>query len=1031
MMSVPIINRQVCKLLVLILCSLPGVYVGAQLREPFLQHITVEQGLSQSSVYCVLQDRQGFLWFGTGDGLNKFDGYEMTVYRHHESDTNSLADNTIRAFMEDRSGILWIATAEALNKYDKVTGKYIRLPVTWTESLLQNKIGRIWIGTDGGLQYCDSSRDSVHRYRYPVGYKTWGEHLAIKSLFEDSEGNLWVGNNEDVDKIDRTTGAITCFSKAFFQDGVPALVYSIVEDKNKAIWVSTWGKGLFKISLDSGVIKHFVTDPKRPHSISDNFISTMYLYNDTTILLGTQSNGVVGFQMQKEICSPFLDKQIQPGFFISKNARSIFCDKSGILWIGTDGDGIYKFDSRPNKFAHIFVHEGSTNTLSGNFLRSVYEDSRGRVWLGTYEHGLTMWDKATNTFKQYLLNGSEIQKENKGHSVFSICEDSSGVLWFGTEYGLVQFDERHQRWIFFEPRKIYSSKDVPSIWLSRSKKLWVSYGYILYSFDPQTGVFENMLFDSDHYPDLHNVGITTTYEDSKGILWLGSYSGGLNRLDIRNHQFTTYIYDKKNENSISSNMIKVVTESSDGNIWIGTDHGLNKFDPRTSTFTRYFEENGLPNAYIYGILENRNNNLWISTNKGISCFTPSNQKFRNYGIEDGLQSSEFNTGAYFKSRTGTMYFGGINGLNMFHPDSVKDNSNIPQIVITGFKTLDLPIEHKGELSELTEVTLNYEDDIFSLRFAALEYTNPEKNQYAYMLEGFEENWIYSGTRREVRYTHLDPGSYVFHVKGSNNDGVWNNEGISLHIVVVPPFWRTWWFLSATVIIILVSFGGTIRYFEMRKVRARFKEVERERAMERERARISQDMHDEIGANITKIAITSEIARRDLTNHVAMEKHLQKISENARDVVDSISEIIWAINPKHDRVDNLISFIREYASEFLEGTEMNCHFSIPEIIPDSPLSGEHRRNILMVVKEALTNIAKHAHATEVDILFTITKDLLTLTITDNGSGFSMESTSGSGNGLINMKKRMESINGTWNIQSEKNSGTTITVTLKLR
>jgi len=395
-----------------------------------------------------------------------------------------------------------------------------------------------------------------------------------------------------------------------------------------------------------------------------------------------------------------------------------------------------------------------------------------------------------------------------------------------------------------------------------------------------------------------------------------------------------------------------------------------------------------------------------------------------------LQSSEFNTGAFFKNRDGEMYFGGINGLNIFHPDSIRDNPHVPSVVLTSFKLLDIPDTLKGEISEIPEIKLSYLDGVFSLRFAALEFTNPRKNHYAYMLEGFEKNWIYYGSRREVRYTHLDPGRYVFHVKACNNDGVWNEAGTTITIIVVPPFWRTWWFLTLAGIFVLGSVGGTIRYFEMRKVRHQLDRLERERAMDRERARISQDMHDEIGANLTKIAIMSEIAQRDMTNRVALEEHLQKISGTARDVVDSISEIVWAINPKNDRLDNLIAFIREYTSAFLEGTDITCHFSIPETIPEYPFSGEHRRNILLVVKEALNNIAKHSKATEVSLNFSIQESKLFIIIQDNGDGFCPEKVSILGNGLFNMKKRMETIQGTWDIHSEQHHGTIVRVSLPL-
>ncbi|TAK67238.1 MAG: hypothetical protein EPO24_00725, partial [Bacteroidetes bacterium] len=695
-----------------------------------------------------------------------------------------------------------------------------------------------------------------------------------------------------------------------------------------------------------------------------------------------------------------------------------------------DGDGIYKYNPHPPKFRHIKKEERSSNTLSGNFLRAIIEDSRNRVLIGTYEHGLTLWDKTSNRFTQYLSESQENHGQGKGVTVNAICFDKNNTMWAGTSYGLLKFNETRREFNRIMPNEFYGSPEVKAICQSRSGVLWFSTQSELFSFDPATGEFENMSLTAERCPGIKSASVRCIFEDTQGILWLGTYDGGINRFDPRSRTCTTFTHKKDAPTSLSHNIVNVIIRSENNSIWIGTEHGLNKFDPNTGNFIKYFEEDGLSSAFIYGILEDANNNLWISTNKGITCFNPVTTTFRNYGLEDGLQSTEFNSGAFYKNSRGEMYFGGINGFNIFHPDSIRDNPNIPQLSFTGMKKLDSPVLMNGEISGLSHVTFSYEEDIFSLRFVALEYSNPEKNQYAYWLEGFENNWIYCGTKREVRYTHLDAGEYIFHVKGSNNDGVWNERGISLKVIVVPPFWKTWWFLSISAIAALFSLGGTIRYFELRKVRLQLEKIERERAMERERARISEDMHDEIGANLTKIAIMSEIARRDINNSGAMEQHLQKISNTARDVVDSISEIVWAINPKNDRLDNLVSFIREYASGFFEVTEIQCRFIIPDSIPELPLSGEHRRNILLVVKEALTNAAKHSHATVVQLQFILDQKTLSIVIQDNGTGFSSENASAFGNGLFNMKKRTVAINGAFEIVSEKNYGTKITIAFNI-
>lgn len=538
-------------------------------------------------------------------------------------------------------------------------------------------------------------------------------------------------------------------------------------------------------------------------------------------------------------------------------------------------------------------------------------------------------------------------------------------------------------------------------------------------------------------------------ESADGLLWIGTNDGGLNCFDPRTERFVHYLHDPRDSTSLSNNTIRAIYEDprQAGHIlWIGTENGLNKFDRETGKFIRYYEKHGLPNGFIYGILGDdaglpapasrdsqagsQAGNLWISSNRGLSKFNLQTATFRNYGPEDGLQSYEFNTGTYFKNERGEMFFGGINGLNVFHPDSVQDNPHLPAVVLTGFKKFDRPADLGQNPAAVEEIRLRYSESVFSFQFAALEYTHPAKNRYAYKMEGFEKEWIYCGARREVRYTHLDPGAYTFRVKASNNDGVWNEAGLAIRVIISPPFWAAWWFRALAALAILGALGGSIRYLELRKVRRKIAQLERERELERERARISRDMHDEVGASLSRISILSNLAQSGALPPEEVQNSLAQISRTAAEVVDEMSEIIWALNPKNDALDNLAAYLRQYASQYFQPAAVRCRFQFPEMIPALKLSAEARRNLFLAVKEALHNVQKHSGASEVRLGLAIKGGQLEIEIQDNGKGFCPESLNRPGNGLVNMRKRMEEIEGTFTLESREGGGTLITIRLDL-
>ena len=1000
-----------------------------QPKSPSLRHLSVENGLSQNSVYCALQDRAGFLWFGTADGLNKFDGYEVTVYRHRQSDTNSLPSNTIRSLLEDRNGVLWINTDGGLCSYEKESGHFVRwLDAAWNEVLMEDHVGTLWVGASPNLLRRTREESNFHSFPFPPDYPKTPGRRTIRALAEDKKGNMWLGTQAGIGVIE--SGKLRVYPSRL--DGTADMdddISKIVVDPTGIFWLGTRGNGLIRFIPENGMVARYKMPGNSKNRSADDIIQDLSIDESGRILLATGTRGILRFDPVGGTFEPVILGAMAPTAFSTKNARCILRDRSGIYWFGTDGDGIYEYDPRPQKFLHFTSRPGDGNSLGGNFLKSVYEDSDGIAWIGAYGDGLTRWDRAHDRFTHFQTLSSPIGNLT-GKSVFAICGDGAGNLWVGTDVGLFERSNRSGSFSACMPETGNRSVEVTALFLSRSGKLWIGTTTGLRTFGPKSKTLTPPPTKNINCRNTFLTNVTSLFEDKNGILWIGAYGGGLIRYDPGADSCKVYLHDDKNPSSLSSNIVKTILRDKDSFLWVGTDHGLNRLDPTSEKFGRFYEEDGLASSYIYGILEDDHGNLWLSSNKGIDKFNPNTRAVRNYGPEDGLQSNEFNTGAYFKNRNGEMYFGGINGLNLFHPDSIRDNPYVPQIALTGFEKLDQRAVIPGEPSELKEVRLNHFEDIFSFKFSGLEYTDPSQNEYAYMMEGYEKDWVYSGTRREVRYTHLDPGEYIFRAKCSNNDGVWNNAGMAIRVIIVPPFWRQWWFFSVVGIIAVAAVGGSIRYIELRRIHRRLEKLERERAIELERSRISRDMHDEIGSSLTKIAILGELVHQKLSKSEDALAFSEKISETARTVVDSMSEIIWAIDPKNDKLENLAAYIREHASEDIEMAGIICRFDFPDLIPTLNLSAEIRRNIFLTVKEAVHNIVKHSRATLVEFSLRFDGGVFELSIRDDGVGFTPEATTGSGNGLSNMRRRIEQIGGIFTLSSEGRKGTTIRIAVPL-
>jgi signal transduction histidine kinase/DNA-binding response OmpR family regulator/streptogramin lyase len=803
---------------------------------PYLrfQHLSTEEGLSQSSILCIFQDSRGFMWFGTRDGLNRYDGYHFTIYRHDPEDPASLIHNEVLAIYEDKAGDLWVGTAGGLDHFDRETEKFTHyqadasnpdsLSHDYVRALAGDLMGRIWVGTGGGgLNWFDPENRQFTTLRDPAMASDNGNHNQVRALYTGLDGTLWIGTNGGLDRLDPETGTLTHYHHD--PDDANSLVHdqvrTIRQDLDGALWIGTNG-GLDRLDLSTGQFTHYRHDPNDPTSPSHDEVGALYVDRSGTLWIGT-GDGLDRYDSEAERFLRYQHNPTDPTSLSDNFILALYEDRSNVLWVGTSGGGLNKLDRKTAQFAHYKSASGHPGSLSHDDVWAIVEDPSGSLWVGTWGGGLNRLAPGSDQFVQYR-NDPDEPASLGDDDVLALHWDRDGSLWIGTwGGGLDRFNPDTGEFIHYrsdtdDPHSL-SSDRVRAIYQDGQGVLWVgTNGGGLNRLDPGADQFVQYRSDPDDRHSLSNDWIFAIYEDAEGTLWIGTGNGGLDRFDAETEEFAHYRNDPGALDSLSNDTVWSIYEDSAGVLWIGTGGGLNRFDRVKGTFTSYRERDGLPNDVIFGILEDRDGHLWLSTNRGLSCFDLESETFRNYSVGDGLQANEFNRGAYYSSPDGTMFFGGVNGLNVFHPDELAENSHVPSVVLTGFQLFNQPVS-LGEdsplskhINELDELTLSYKQTFFSFEFAALDYSNPQENVYAYILEGFDEDWNEIGTRRSAYFTNVPPGEYTFRVRGSNSDGVWNKVGAVLQVTLTPPWWDTLWFRG---IVGLLIFGAVVGTFQWR------------------------------------------------------------------------------------------------------------------------------------------------------------------------------------------------------------------------
>ncbi|MBT1710035.1 response regulator [Fulvivirgaceae bacterium PWU5] len=797
------------KTLLIVLSVFLFFNVCGQNQRLVFHHITSEQGLSQNHGICIGQDHKGFMWFGTNNGLNKYDGEKITVYKNDSEDSSSLSNNMITAIYEDNDKNLWIGTRGGLNLYNRDMDTFTRFrldpdhPESLVYTILEDSHNDLYIGTAEGVYVLNNEHKIVHLANIPT-----------TCLYEDTQGNLWIGARAlGLYLFDR--------KKKKFKHYEQTRISSIVEDHHGNLWIATWGNGLVLFDRKKEAFTLAYThDFRRPESISADMIYSMYKDRKGNIWIGTENRGLNLFDPLTRTFEIYAHDVANRNSISNNTVSAIYEDRTGTLWFGVHRGGINYCNPRLEKFQH-YQQEPCSAGLSHNNIKGFCEDTDGKIWIATDGGGVNLFNPSTNTFT-YFRHDPKDPNTISSNVIICVYEDRQKNIWISAYLkGVTKYDRKTNKLTHYKhdpnDKSSLSHDNAWDIFEDSKANLWIgTHVGGLNLMDRASGRFAQYKFDANNEKSLSSNVVTAIYEDKKKNLWIGTDSG-LNLFDPTSNSFTRFYSDDK-PGSLSHNNILSIFEDQAGNLWVGTVNGLNLFDPQTATAQIFTTKNGFPNNVIQSIIEDDHANLWISTLEGIFKFNYKSNRVRNYQATDGLQGNEFIQNAALKTKDGKMMFGGNNGFNFFHPDSVKDNRDIPPVYVTGFQLFNKPVEIsedsplKKHISEVKEITLSYKQSVFSFEFSVLNYISPEKNQYAYKMEGFDKEWIYAGTQNSATYTNLNPGEYVFKVKASNNDGFWNEQGTSVNIIIPPPFWLTWWFRTLAG---LATIGGVLLFLRIR------------------------------------------------------------------------------------------------------------------------------------------------------------------------------------------------------------------------
>ncbi len=1022
--------------------------VHALVRDLKFTHLTTNDGLSQGYVVAILQDRRGFMWFATRDGLNRYDGNAFVVYKNNPNDSGSLSSNFLQDLMQDDHGYLWIATNTGVNKFDPETERCIRylhdpgnpnsLGGASVKSIAQDSRGSLWFGTeDSGLDKLDPTTGTFIHYRNDRDGHFVGR---ISQVIEDRRHEIWFVGERGLFHLNQQTGQIT--GPPAIRNGLSA--ESVYEDETGSLWmlVDSPVVGLAKYDREAERLTTYplgARDVGVLASTSSGGSLNGTLVADSNGLWVPSSQGLYYFDRPTErFTYRFQHDESNTDSLDSNAVFSVYRDRGGVLWVGTENSGLNILDFRQEQFVQFMHRPADPNSLSPGRVKAVYQDPNGVLWVGLFPRALDRFDRKTGKITHYVPTPGDKTGFGEGTNVNSIYKDTAGYLWVGGGgSGLVRFDEhtgrfKHYRHNPDDPNSLISD-NVYTIFGDRNGHLWVGQVGGLSRFDAARDGFTNYRPVPDDPTSLENT-VWVIDQDRSGTLWLGTWGGTLVRFDDKTKTFANYAPDARGPDKLNGGGINTLHEDRTGTLWVGAMDGLYRFNRQSRTFARYTENQGLPSSTIRCILEDGLGRLWLSTQKGISRFDPQRESFRNYDASDGLQSNEFSTGCY-QASNGEMFFGGTNGLNAFSPENVRDNPYVPPVVITSFKIFNksVPIGPKSVLkkaiSYVDSLTLPYRDNVFSFEFAALSYANSHKNRYRYKLEHFEPGWNeVDSKQRLATYTNLDPGRYVFRVQGSNSDGIWNEEGVSLSVVILPPWWSTNWFRALCAILAVTLLWATYQR-RLRQLHHQFEMTLEARVGER--TSIARELHDTLLQSFHGLLLRFQIVSELLPERpVEAKEQLDRSIERAAKAITEGRDAVQGLRASTVETNDLARVVNSLGEELATDPANHAAPAFRVTVEGEPrdLHPILRDEIYRISAEALRNAFNHAEARQVEVEIRYDNQQFRFRVRDDGKGIDPAVLTGQGPeghfGLPGMRERGKLIGGKLVIWSEVGAGTEV-------
>ena len=1059
------------------MCFAGIIQMDAQFQYLKLEYLTVNDGLSSNRIRCIYKDSKGYLWMGTDVGLDKYDSYQVKKYRNVENQPETISNDILTGIFEDRDKNLWFGTYDGLNLYDPAKDNFKvfkkepdndkSLNSNCITGIAEDKKGNLWIESDGNcLNRWVPETQKFIRYQFESD-KGYLNPRPSKMLAIDSKGYLWaVSLGSGIYRFEPESGNFTKFNDPVLEPG-PYCYKSIYIDKQDKIWISTDGNGFLSFNPATSVFEHFGSkgDGK---GTNQNLILDILPEDDDHLLLAVDQGGINRFDKVSKKFEYFVYDEANDKGLNNNGIWCLYKDKEGILWIGTSGGGINYFNPKNERFK-LFTHNNNNpKSLSYNFTGCFYEDHEGLIWVGTDGGGLNIYDPETGGFKIFKHNPSDPYSIS-GNVIRGIAEDKDHDMWIGTwDAGLNRYDRKTGRFIHYMPDNNKSSsisgKTIYNLIIDHDNHLWISiYNTGIDLFDKEKGVITRFRPDSEKLNSISAVNCWFFFEDTEKKMWICTVNG----LDLYNPLTNSFKVFKFPDNDLGA-----FYKDKSGYIWVGSkSKGLFMCDQEGTILKTYDINNILPNNRIHAITQDNKGNIWISSNYGITRLNPEIQSIRNYTKEDGLQGDQFYQQSFLRTRNGELYFGGYNGFNSFNPDSLKDNDFIPPVYITDFQIFNKPVTYAVPgsqfptyISEAKKIKLNWNQSVFSFSFAAINYTYPKKSQYSYIMEGFEKDWNYTdASRRYVTYTNLDPGEYTFRVRATNNDGIRNDTGTSLKIIILPPWWRTLWFrlIIVSTGILLITTIVLSRFRQLKNKKLLLEKSVAAKTVELNELNASKDKFFSIIAHDLKNPFNTIIGFSDILIKEISSGDLVKGNEYARMIHSSAIQTFRLLENLLEWANSQTGKILFKPSPVILNELLNDDFTaltdmavrknieLKRFIPDELVIVADRDMIKTVLRNLISNAIKFTPKNgKVDVNALTNNNYVEITVSDNGIGMTKatmaklfridanlstrgtENEKGTGLGLFLCKEFVEKHGGKIRVESESGRGSTFIVSLPL-